>query len=357
MDITAIQFFLQQALIMHEYNLLKIAGAALIGYITVRGLKAISLQFDQIPKDISKVVIPSSIEKKYNDIDYNQIKDLKFNDEINRFIHILKESFAEEHLTNLYNNINSVKINDRTKNIIPSIISIDASGVYNYFNNTITIYDDDFSVIIYHELFHLASYKEDENNRYNGFCQFGKSATADSIGKGLNEGYTEVLANRYFPGENNENIADAYIYLKLIAKKVEEIIGKETMEGLYLDASLGGLVNELKKYSTDKEIMQFIADTDFINKNMHLDRINHTVKIMLDKCISRINRFLIVCYANKAKAMVNRNELNKEELNYKINEFVSTLASKITTGNYKYKLMSDDNIKDYINESLELKKR
>ena len=357
MDIAAIQNFLQQVLIMQEYDLLKIAGAALIGYITIRSVKNISLQFEQIPKDISKVVIPSNIEKKYNDVDYNHINDLKFNKEIKNFIDVLKNFFDEEHLTNLYNNVNNVKINDHTKKKIPSILSISSSGVYNRFKNSITIFDENIDIVVYHELFHLASYKEDENNRYDGFSQSGKNITDNVIGDGLNEGYTEVLANRYFPNKENDNIAEEYVYLRLIAKKVEEIVGKQTMEGLYLDASLNGLVNELKKYSSDKEIMQFIADTDFINKNMHLDKTNHTAKIMLDKCFSRINRFLIVCYANKAKQMVNRNELAKEDLNYKINEFVSTLASKITTGNYKYKLMSDNNIKEYINESLETKKR
>ena len=359
MDITAIQNFLQQALIMHEYDLLKIAGAVLIGYITVKSLKTVSLQFDKIPKDISRVVIPSSIEKKYSSIDYNHINDLNYNEEIKNFVDVLKNSFAEEHLTNLYNNVNSVKINDQTKKKIPSILSIFLGGSYNNLNNSITVYDNNST--IYHELFHLASYKEDDENRYNGFCQTKKrisdNLTGNIIGKGLNEGYTEVLANRYFPDYENDNITDEYVYLRLITQKVEEIVGKETMEGLYLDASLDGLVNELRKYTSDKEIMQFIADTDFINKNMRLDKTNHTAKIMLDKCFSRINKFLIACYANKVKQKVNENKISKEDLKYNVNVFVSTLGIRIKNGNYKYKLMSDNNIKEYINESLEEKKR
>ena len=353
MDITAIQNFIIQVNMLDNHNLLKVAGAVVVGYITYKGIKSVSLHFDQVPKNISKVIIPSEIEKKYDKVDYNVISKLDFSDQINIFINVVTHDFNDEQLANFYNNINEVKISNHTNDKIPSILSCIAFGAYNRMNNTIIVNDKSFLNVIYHELFHLASYKEDENGKYCGFSQISKKVPSRAIGEGLNEGYTELITKRHFKDFNNENETETYLYLKLIAKKLDEIVGQDKMEGLYLDASLNGLIDELKKYISDKEIMQFIADTDFIFKNMHLDKNSLIAKSMLDKCINRINRFLIICYSKKLQVLVNNNVLTKAELSYKINEYISTLASIIKTGNYRYKLMRDDNIKNYIKESYE----
>ena len=66
-----------------------------------------------------------------------------------------------------------------------------------------------------------------------------------NIGIGLNEGYTELLAKRYFDKSNN----NGYIFETQIAKLLELIIGQEKMESYYFNANLYGLIEELRKYN------------------------------------------------------------------------------------------------------------
>ena len=109
-------------------------------------------------------------------------------------------------------------------------------------------------------------YRESDGMIFCGFAQGYKGKKI--IATGINEGYTQLLAERYF-GESKD-ILKAYSCEKSIAEKLEMIVGKEKMQSLYLNANLYGLIQELKQYEDENTIMQFISDVDFLN--MHLKR-------------------------------------------------------------------------------------
>ena len=90
-----------------------------------------------------------------------------------------------------------------------------AIGIYNARNNKISFVNGVNSNTIFHELFHMASSYLDKENKilYGGFYQSSKGL---NIGRGLDEGYTELLANRY------SNASDSLCYICekiLLAKK------------------------------------------------------------------------------------------------------------------------------------------
>lgn len=90
-----------------------------------------------------------------------------------------------------------------------------------------------------HELLHLSS-----ANLKNDFGIYSK---------GLDEGYTSLLAERYF----GEKTSDDYIFFKNIMLILERIVGGNRMEKFYFNADVLGLINELKKYTTMEEIDGF----------------------------------------------------------------------------------------------------
>ena len=100
-------------------------------------------------------------------------------------------------------------------------------GVYGY-------YDVDKHLIevgkklddsIYHELFHaMTSFRIDD---FKSGCGFTQWVNGVDIAHMFDEGYTDLLSNRYFQSEISYNIAAN------IALKVESMISREKMESMY----------------------------------------------------------------------------------------------------------------------------
>ena len=125
-------------------------------------------------------------------------------------------------------------------------------GSYESGNKTIALKKKN---AIYHELFHLLSTYDTEYITYSGFSQ-QHWAKNYYLGTGLNEGYTQVLAKRYF--EDYMHFY-TYIYEGAIVLFLEDIIGRDLMEKLYSEANLYELINILKEYSSEKETYKFFS--------------------------------------------------------------------------------------------------
>ena len=243
-------------------------------------------------KQIIKVSIPPKFKQKYDDIQLDKIDNRHFKKAAVEFAKVLVEHFPEEALTNLYNNLNEVKIR---KNIVISFFGL--GGVYKVTNNSMSLSRSD---CIYHELFHMASasYDKESETSYVGF-RYSKSDI--SIGKGINEGYTEVLTHRYFPKKTPES----YMFETDIARKLETIIGTDKMILLYFRGDLLGLISELSNYMPEEEIMKFLKRVDFING--YYDDLGNT---NIRESIFDIYEFLLKTYALKLKKQYEEGLIN-----------------------------------------------
>lgn len=83
-----------------------------------------------------------------------------------------------------------------------------------------------------------------------------------SIGYGINEGYTAYCNFKLFGS------AIAYPFESLVSKTIEEIIGENTMEELFFNADLKRLIQELQKYVSENEIIDFLCKLDTFTYNL-----------------------------------------------------------------------------------------
>lgn len=166
----------------------------------------------------------------------------------------LKENISEKNLKIFYTNLKTAKFK---KNHL--LLLCGFSGYYYGDTNTLKYaLDSSFG----HELLHLSSAVYDKENEIglSGFMQF-KGST--SIGAGINEGYTELLASRYF---NKDGKPRAY-HLQVKLAQIMELMfdNPAEMHDLYFNCNLPGLVHHLEKYAPKEEVIKLILDMDKIN--------------------------------------------------------------------------------------------
>ena len=160
--------------------------------------------------------------------------------------------------------------------------------------------------------------------------------TRDYIGSGLNEGYTQLLTERYF-GETNE-IAASYKICMFFSKKLEEIIGKDKMQSLYLNANLTELINELKKYDTEENIIKFIKSLDTILKYINymysplkkLSIYKYYINEKNTQLLEFIQFKLMEWYIKKKEIEFKNKLINKQQLKKDIDEYYFSLRHNKT---------------------------
>ena len=333
---------------LEQINYLEILDAIkplIIYYVTNKAIDTYKLHRDYKPKNISKVTLPPELTSEYSEIDINKIVATKYGESIVKFADVVINNFSAEDLTNFYNNINDLKTKSKKFGIQNLILRSKTAGQYDSKKNEITIDDDTAETTIYHELFHMASSTYKDGIRYSGFRQTSLKLGVDSLGKGINEGYTELLSQRYFTPDSS--VTGAYKYQVFIAEKLEQIIGKEKMQSLYLNSNLKGLIDELKQYVSEEEIMKFISNTDFLVNHMDDKKLQLFEKNMIGNCLKSINRFVIICYSKKLQQQVKDGEISSnDEILQKLAEYISSLASNIKIRKRRYEVMTDEDIQE-----------
>ena len=169
----------------------------------------------------------------------------KFEYSVKKFIITILGKCGSASLENFHKNFKTVNIdlNKAKLNIIDDNSILD--GEYNIVENKMNIYNMDS---VYHELLHLASTRLENNFIFSGFSILNREKQED-VTNYFNEGYTQLLTNRYF-----ENVSDAYEAQVEIVEEVEKIIGKEKMEELYFKADTDSLINEFEQYESRENI-------------------------------------------------------------------------------------------------------
>lgn len=248
------------------------------------------------------------------------------------FEETLKRDCKSFNLKTFYKNIQELTLKN---------ISYEEFKKINYTSEYDVVYNQllinpycDVNDYIYHELFHVSNTKSKNNKYITGFDQVSDN---EEIGMGLNEVYTDILADRYFEGNNG-----GYIGLSFLVKPLEMIIGKEKMEELYSKSDLLGLINEMNKYITAKEVIKYIKNLDCLVNDMQNDKVEHSKIIETSK---KINEFLVNGILNKY-AITNDseelyNELNsiKSELSFNYEEeCILTRKTKKLIKHYGYEV-------------------
>ncbi len=284
-------------------------------------LKALMIyKLHRKPMDIGDVDISVKTQRRYSDVDINRIRSEKVKEVIREFTLTLINHFPAESLTNYYNNINSVIFK---KDFLSKILGI--GGSYSDLLNRIRYNDIDS---LYHELFHLAStvYREATKTYHVGFTQSDNSHlnvfVNGRIGDSLNEGYTVLLTQRYF-GDKGKPKSKQRQFEFDMASKVEMIVGKEKMESLYLEADLMGLINELKKYATEDEVVRFINALDRISEQY--GDIHFIKSRTLQNHIFFVNSFLMNAYRRKLDQELYDSRIGIAEYNYRLSSFTNSL--------------------------------
>ena len=196
---------------------------------------------------------------------------LKFSEEYNEIVQEFNDTM-ESNFNNektLFNrNIKTVKIKNSKLSFFNKTIDhfrkAVEQGSYCDNNNTIEIrvssteHKDKIKNVVMHELIHMSSNRD---VICTGFHQSNVAhSTVTSLGRGINEGYTEKLNQEYFSKYIDRGVYDEEIVL---ASGIERIVGKKKMQELYFNADLKGLIRGINHYVNDmNEVANLIYDID-----------------------------------------------------------------------------------------------
>ncbi len=216
------------------------------------------------PKELKEIVIEfkNYIEPENFTICSQRLKDLKIN-----YITILKD--IKKYLQNFCEN----------------------EGSYTPQNNTIDIYKI-FSKknVLSHEFLHMASSK-DENCGFHLITRFEDA----EIGRGLNEGYTELLNKRIWKYKNN-----SYRQNVKIVRLIETLFDDpKEMENAFFNNDLDKVFLQFLKYGTKEEFFEIMTNLD------NLATTNQIIFSNVDNIKTQLKLYEIIKRSNDPKKITN----------------------------------------------------
>ena len=282
-------------------------------------------------KENRQIIITPEIILKTNEVKLPNTKPF-FREIIKDFFEIVSSNVSKDNLKKL---IEKMQICYYFKNYgvacynpLGNSIVIDSHVEYNInqrilkygSKENISSYKDNIKRILTHELLHLSStiYDKEIVVCYSGFSQ-QSDTYGQRIGVSLNEGYTELLVEKYDFAQENSIVC--YQYEKNISYFIEHILGEELMQSFYFKADLQGFVNELSKYSTLKETRQFL---------INLDKMSYLLKYR------KYKEYLaeIVLLNDNINNFIKKSYINRKKIDYS-EEIVEKIADKFMDVVYK----------------------
>lgn len=270
-----------------------------------------------------------------------------FSKSINNFIEVVNSQFEPNELEIFNNNVKTLKIKFKNFSFRNLIEKVNTLAEYDPIFNTIYIGDDSS---IWHELFHMLSSFVKDGVLYSGFSKSSFKPKFIKIGYGLNEGYTELLARRYFHSEKH---VKSYVIEVYVAEMLEKIIGHQRMRGLYATANLDGLIAELMKYNFEENVIKFICGLDYINDYFKTNEKKREYAPTVVKNIKYVNEFLIRVYATKLKEQLKSNLINNKEFYDLLTEYQSSLLESIEINGVNYEGITVAELQNILRDILE----
>ena len=142
--------------------------------------------------------------------------------------------------------------------------------------------------VTYHELLHLASLKNDKN-----------------IFKPFNEGYTQLLEQRYFCEVND--LGSSYDFEVYIMKTVEQIFGKDNLEKLYFNGEFNKIFNFFNDYISIDDLKR-LKDNLICIYQIEQQNETYEKREELKDNFNQVFEILLHCLINK---LISNNEYNK----------------------------------------------
>lgn len=194
--------------------------------------------------------------KIFNDI----LSEMKYPEELTEIVKQFKNHVTPENFKTCLWNLKTVKIKKFTlendiKEFINNLLNLQiASGSYLYSNNTINLYFTRKSTLS-HEFLHMASAIDLLH------CGF-RYSTYDNqwieIGRGINEGYTELLNHRIFKSKSL-----SYYHNVKIARLFETFFDdRQDMENAYFHGDIESLYKVFCEYGTKEEFFKIMNNLD-----------------------------------------------------------------------------------------------
>lgn len=287
--------------------------------------KRLIIKRDLVFAGISKVKMSDDLVQKL-ELDLSR-KDFKeeYKESIAKFINIVaKNSNFDMRVWEL--NFKDLKI--KNVNIYDKMYSFMAS--YYSDNKVMRLNPENYRKAIFHELFHVVSDIYKGLVSYNGFsvCLNCLSFFCLKFGIGLNEGYTELLANRYF---SDENYFSSPIEVYLV-QFLENIVGKDKMENWYSTANLIALLRELKKYQSEDVILGFLENMDYI----YLNSFKREIPVQMREIVLNVAEFLLYTYNKQQNMIFLAGEITFEEYKCNVENFAQNLFQGIDFNQNNY---------------------
>lgn len=302
-------------------------------------------------KDVNTSVLPTEVIRKVNDIDEKKLLEQQFAPSIIEFVNTIKQNVPESDLALFYNNFNNVKTSVKNFKILNLILGEHIGAQWVPLKNIIELSPNNYKATINHELLHVSTTYIDPNSNviFCGFSQLQIKNGSKQIGEGLNEGYTQYLADKYF---SSKPLLIAYPYEKRIAEIVELIVGQEKMQSLYFNANLKGLIDALKQYSTEENVYNFITTLDFLNKHLTDKKLTpNSNQIRLDS-LKNINSFLIQTYINKLILEHPNEKIETQEIFNNLVPLLTLLPNDVAIHKKPVTVIDDDLMKQIIKDAL-----
>lgn len=324
--------------------------------IVSKGIDNYKLYKDYKPKNISLVVLPPELKKKTSELDKERLLSKQLGDSVLHFANTVMDKMPHVDLTLFHNNLENLAVTVKSLKFKNLILSTNTAASYDVKKNLIIVRNGDYLETINHELFHMSTslFRESDGIRFCGFCQLYLKKFK-KIGVGINEGYTQFLTERYFE-EENSNIKGAYPLEVKLAEALEQIVGKEKMESLFFKADLYGLIQELKQYDSEENIMKFISGVDFLHNHFYDKRSLPLEKGMIVNSLRSVSNFLIRTYSKKLKQELESGLINTELFYTKLATYISILGRSIIGRSgrkrIRYDFLNFKDIGNILNETL-----
>lgn len=209
---------------------------------------------------------------------------------IQEYIDILLKNNNDEHNKLILRNLESLKI--KNNKFIKNAFYIPSK-------NTIYL-GKDKKESLPHELLHVASTYVTKDVTYTGFCQIAKN---EEIGRGINEGFTELFNKDIF--KENDALSAYSLFEVDVAKELIKLLDYETVKTHYFNADLISLLRMLKKYDTSENIVKFIKKVDYVTNNIN--------KLETKKEMQEIYIDLYKWNAIRLKELYENNEITKKQ--------------------------------------------
>ena len=272
-------------------------------------------QVRSLPKYLSKSILISEVNERFtcNNKYEEDIDIMCYEDIINDYENIIKDYLK------LFKKI--IKIKSNFKNYY--IVSTDRNrlrsrhGEYCCYENKLIL--NDLSSL-YHELLHLLSSKYDEENKIaiTGFYTYYMDKPIneiDEIGVGINEGFTQYLAEKEFDDKN----INVYKTEKKYVKKLVNIIGINIMKKYYFDSDLNGLMEYIEnKYNFPKtKFKRIVSYLDYICCYEKIKIFGYPKDDQVNECLKQIE------------------DIDIKKIYFELENIIEELSMNVYNNNYK----------------------